>query len=185
MSLLKKIRDLDITHASKVFNWLQAIGGFGVLAGLLLVAYQIKQNTDLVHAQLNSDAWNEWIAIDASKQGGDFATTLAKSIESPESLTMAEVLELDGYLFTYVDQLSRDRELYELGVFDAPLHILVAESAHDYFGNKFARVWWEETKWKFRSDVVAAIDKEIPSILINQDIEYFRRIKQKVAEVKD
>ena len=181
MSIIKRLRKMDLSHFSKVYYWLQAIGGFSVLAGLLLVAFQIKQNTDLMHAQLNSDAWNEWISIDASKQDGEFAKTLAKSIESPGDLTLSEFLEMDGYLFTYVDQLSRDRELYELGVFNAPLEVLVAESAHDYFGNQFSRVWWEETKWKFRPDVVQALDKHIPAIPLNQDIEYYRRIMQKLG----
>ncbi len=165
----------------KMSEWLQVVGSFGVLAGLILVAFQIQQNTTLVRAELDSNASDAWIAIDASKQSEDFARVLAKAIESPRDLTVAEMVELDGYLFTYVDQLVRDRDLYLLGVFDAPPEVLINNSLHDYFGNEFARSWWEETKWKFGSAIVGIIDREMESISATQDIEYFGRIRARLG----
>ena len=106
--------------AGKIGEWLQVIGSFGVIFGLILVALQIQQNTVLVRAELVSNASDAWINIDASKQSENFASVLAKSIVNPQELTTAEILELDGYLFTYIDQLDRDRDLYNLGVFDTP-----------------------------------------------------------------
>lgn len=73
--------------ASKISEWLQVIGSFGVLAGLILVALQIQQNTVLVRAELVSNASDAWINIDASKQSENFASVLAKSIVNPQELT--------------------------------------------------------------------------------------------------
>ena len=106
---------------------------------------------------------------------------MAKSIVNPEELTAAEILELDGYLFTYIDQLYRDRNLYNLGVFDTPTESLVSGSLSDYFGNEFARAWWAETKWKFSLDIVEVIDKEMESISVTQDIDYIERIKARLS----
>ncbi len=166
--------------ASKISEWLQVIGSFGLLAGLILVALQIQQNTVLVRAELVSNASDAWINIDASKQSESFASVLAKSIVNPQELTTAEILELDGYLFTYIDQLVRDRDLYDLGVFDTPPESLVQGSLNDYFGNQFARAWWAETKWKFALDIVEVIDKEMQSISVSQDIDYIERIKARL-----
>ena len=167
--------------AGKIGDWLQVIGSFGVIFGLILVALQIQQNTVLVRAELYSNASDAWINIDASKQSENFASVLAKSIVNPEELTAAEILELDGYLFTYIDQLYRDRELYNLGVFDTPLESQVRGSLSDYFGNDFARAWWAETKWKFDFDIVEVIDKEMQSISISQDIDYIERITARLS----
>ncbi len=167
--------------ASKISEWLQVIGSFGVLAGLILVALQIQQNTVLVRAELVSNASDAWINIDASKQSENFASVLAKSIVNPQELTTAEILELDGYLFTYIDQLDRDRDLYDLGVFDTPPEALVRGSLSDYFGNEFARAWWVETKWKFALDIVEAIDREMENISVSQDIDYIERIKSRLS----
>jgi len=144
--------------ANRLNERLQVIGTFGVLAGLILVALQIQQSTNLVRAELYSNADDGWINIDASKQSENFASVLAKSIVNPQELTDAEILELDGYLFTYLDQLDRDRALYTQGIFENPTASLVANSLYDYFGNEFSRVWWAETKWKFDPAIVEAID---------------------------
>ena len=169
-------------QANRIKEWLQIVGSFGVLAGLILVALQIQQNTVLVRAELTSSMWDAWIGIDASKQSENFAGVLAKAIESPQDLTMAEMIELDGYLFTYIDQLGREREMYLSGIFDEPPEVLVRISIHDYFGNEFARSWWEETKWKFLPDIVEIIDREMESISANQDIEYFGRIRARLSD---
>ena len=168
--------------AGKIGEWLQVIGSFGVLAGLILVALQIQQNTVLVRAELRSNAADAWINIDASKQSESFASVLAKSIVEPQELTAAEILELDGYLFTYMDQLDRDQDLYDLGVFDNPPKSLVRGSLHDYFGNEFARAWWAETKWKFDADIAEIIDKEMESISVSQDTDYIGRIKARLSK---
>jgi hypothetical protein len=166
---------------SKINEWLQVIGSFGVLAGLILVALQIQQSTVLVRAELRSNASDAWIAIDASKQSESFASVLAKSIVNPQELTAAEILELDGYLFTYIDQLGRDRDMYDEGIFDDPPEALVRGSLYDYFGNEFARAWWAETKWKFDTDIVDAIEGEMENISVSQDVEYIERIKARLS----
>ena len=159
----------------------ELIGGIAIIVSLVYVGYQVRQNTILVRAELNSNALDSWIDIDASKQSESFASTLAKSIENPQELTAAEILELDGYLFTYIDQLVRDRDLYNLGIFDRPLKLIVRGSLSDYFGNKFARAWWAETKWKHRQDIVEIIDREMETISVNQDIDYIEQIKARLS----
>ena len=161
---------------------MQIVGVFGVLAGLILVALQIQQNTVLVSAELDSNSMDAWIEIDASKQGENFAGVLVKAIESPRDLTIAEMIELDGYLYTYVDQLVRERQLYLLGVFDNPPEALIRVSIYDYIGNEFAQAWWAETKWKFGSEIIEILDREMVSISANQDIEYVGRIKARLGD---
>jgi len=167
--------------SSKLSDWLQVIGSFGVLAGLVLVTLQMKQSTDLVRAELRSNADDAWINIDASKQSETFSIVLAKSIIEPQNLTTAEVLELDGYLFTYMDQLIRDSALYRQGISDDPPEALVHGSLQDYFGNKFARAWWAETKWKFDPELVEVIEMEMKNVSITQDIEYIERIRARLS----
>ena len=70
--------------AGKLGKWLQVIGSFGVIFGLILVALQIQQNTVLVRAELVSNASDAWINIDASKQSENFASVLSKSIVNPQ-----------------------------------------------------------------------------------------------------
>lgn len=43
--------------ATKVAAWLQVLGNFGLILGLVLVAVQIKQGSDLARVQMGHDAW--------------------------------------------------------------------------------------------------------------------------------
>jgi hypothetical protein len=169
-------------NSSKLSGWIQVIGNLGVLAGLIMVAVQIQQNTVLVRAELRSNAADAWIDIDASKQSDSFSSVLAKSIIKPQDLTAAEILELDGYLFTYMDQLDRDRSLYREGIFANPPELLVHGSLQDYFGNEFARAWWAETKWKFDPEFVEIIENEMKNISVTQDMDYIKRIKARLSK---
>jgi hypothetical protein len=42
-------------RSDKLVNWLQVLGNFGLIAGLVLVAIQIQQNTDITRAQMISE----------------------------------------------------------------------------------------------------------------------------------
>ncbi len=42
---------------ARITAWLQVVGNFGLIIGLVLVAIQINQNSNLSRAQLAHDAW--------------------------------------------------------------------------------------------------------------------------------
>jgi hypothetical protein len=169
---------------SKLVERLKGLGNLAVLAGIILIAVEINQNSKLVEAQLASDDAAAWVAIDASKQGENFADVLAKAIERPEDLTLAEMLEMDGYLFTYLDQLWRQEDLSTLGL-STELEPLVQASIDEFFGNEFAQAWWVESKFKFEGDdseLFEIVDREIQNLSPTQDLEYFGRIKSRIIE---
>jgi len=169
---------------SKLVERVKGLGNVAVLAGIILIAVEINQNSRLVEVQLESDQAAAWIEIDASKQGERFAEVLAKAIERPEDLTLAEMLEMDGYLYTYLDQLWREETLYRLGLSDE-LEVLVRGTIRDFFGNEFAQAWWVETRFKFEDDnseVYEFVDRAIQNLSPTQDLELFGRIKSRIIE---
>ncbi len=168
-------------QTEKVVRATKALGNLAVLVGIILIAVEISQNSNLVEAQLASDSQAAWVAIDASKQGESFAEVLAKAIERPEDLTLAEMLAMDGYLLTYLDQLWRRDALHALGL-GVALDESVRGSIQDFFGNEFAQAWWVETKFKFEDDFVEIIDREMLNVSPNQDVEYFGRLKSRITE---
>ncbi len=45
-------------NSEKLANWLQIVGNLGILAGLVLVAVEINQNT----ATIQGSAYQDWVA---------------------------------------------------------------------------------------------------------------------------
>ena len=106
---------------------------------------------------------------------------LAKAIENPANLTLAEMLEMDGYLFTYIDQLQRRGALYELGL-GTDVGGLVRGSIEEFFGNEFAQAWWEESKFRFDDEFIEIVEREMQNVSPNQDVEFFGRIASRLPK---
>ena len=122
-------------------SWIEIGSVLALIGGLALVAAQIKQSTDITRIQLATSVNQNWRAVDATRQSEEFARVLAKSIEQPQDLTLAEFLELDAYYLGVTDQLSAVALHLESGYRDTNLETTYANNAQLYFGNSFAQAW--------------------------------------------
>ncbi len=91
------------------------------------------------------------------------------------------MVELDVYLFTYMDQLLRHRGRVVLGLEEGSLADLVENSIDDFFGNRYAQAWWAETKHKW-GGLRGAIDLHLERVSVDQDLEYYGRIRARLQE---
>ncbi len=99
---------------------------------------------------------------------------VAKSIENPTELTLAELHVMDFYLFGAVNELRRLEVLSNSG-----LDIGVGEGfQHFFFGSPFARAWYEE----FRvGEGVSGFDRKIRAV-DDQWIEgFFNRVAARLS----
>jgi hypothetical protein len=122
-------------------SWFE-IGSVVVLVGgLVLVAAQINQSTDITRVQLDTSIQQSWRTVDATRQSEEFAKVLAKSIERPQDLTLAEFFELDAYYLGVLDQLEAVAKHIESGYREEELENTLGNNAEIYFGNAFAKAW--------------------------------------------
>lgn len=124
----------------------QYFSAIALAGGLILVAYQIGQATDLTAIQVQAEHTSRWRQVDATRQSETFAIVLAKSIEHPRELTLAELIELDAYYMGVLDQLnSKERELSAGYASSSETFAqYVEQAARTYFGNPFAKAWWRQ-----------------------------------------
>ena len=129
-------------------NWLQVGANLGILAGLIIVGFQMKQASDLQKMQIFRDETSAYMANEISLAGEDFAAVWAKSIESPETLTLKELKIMDSYLWGhYVYRWMGQYRLHEMGLLDdvewkreIKVDVPVA------FGSPFGKAWWQNFK---------------------------------------
>ena len=95
---------------------IEAAGVVSVVAGLLLVAYQINQANNFASAQARAEFSAGWRSVDSTRQSDNFADVLAKSIYHPGELTPGEILELDAYYTGVLDQIQSAKANWEAGV---------------------------------------------------------------------
>ncbi|MBV1930837.1 MAG: hypothetical protein KUG71_03895 [Porticoccaceae bacterium] len=170
--------------SDRLSSWLTVGANVGILAGLILVAVQIEQNSELVRMQLVNDgnlASNQlWVSATGEKP----LEALAKSIENPEELTFAEFLVVDLFLFSNMNLLYRNYELAREGIFDENEWQASVEALAPYFiANKFGRIWWrEEASAFFSPEFSAFVNKQLEEEGAMDTQAYWLRIKKRLKE---
>ena len=128
--------------SGKTRSWIEIGSVLALVGGLVLVAAQIKQSTDITRVQLDTSVRQNWRTVDSTRQGEEFAKVLAKSMQHPQDLTLAEFIELDAYYLGVTDQLSAFASHSRAGYRgDLALKTTIEINAEIYFGNSFAKAW--------------------------------------------
>ena len=127
--------------AERVQSWLTLGANVGVVIGLFLVAFQIRQDAELTRAQLFSDATNSRREWNQGLMGENPMEVVAKSIERPHELTLAELQIMDLYFIGAINELRRLDVLRQAGL-DVETDIENFELF--YFGSNFGKAWFAE-----------------------------------------
>ena len=131
-----------MADSDRLQRWLALVANLGILIGLVLVAIQIRQSTQLARATSltqGSDVVNQIWANVAGERTGD---VLERSIECPGELTYSDFMALDAFLFSSLNILYRDYQLAQEGLYSqADWHGTVDTYAHWFLGNPVARAW--------------------------------------------
>jgi hypothetical protein len=160
----------------KISRWLTLGANFGVVLGLLLVALQIRQEAELTKIQLFSDHTNarkEWAQ---AMMGGSPMNVVAKSIERPKDLSLEELLIMDNYLISALNELRRLELLRKSGL-DTGTDI---EGLHYfYFGSNFAQAWYQAYGGE---NELEAVDAKVSGVDKKWIVNFFNRVLSKVDD---
>ena len=169
-------------HLDKLNQWLLLVSQLGILAGLILVGFQIRQATELTKAQLFSDITSSRIEMAGPTLGENPAPTIAKSLMEPEALTIAELYVMDAFLIRGLNEIRRAEVLKRLSL---DIDISTSENTHAfYFGNEFAQKWWAGFMEKHsEDDVLITIDGLIRSTSPGLTMNIFESLR--TPEISD
>ena len=146
-------------NTEKLNDWLQLAAAVGVLVGLLLVAYELRQQQELVRAQLGSDAITATQEQFDSFQDVATARAYVKALEAPDTLTLEEQVILHSlFAEVLVATVTRHRYLNSLGVFEAGLAIPANSAAGIILGSEYGRQWWAVRRRTSARVIVDALD---------------------------
>ena len=130
-------------NTQKYSGWLQVSANLGILAGLVLVGFQMQQNTNLLKTQLIYDESSRYIQNERLMQGENPAEVWAKSIESPSELTLAEQRIIESIIWVSVEEWRSAYALAKIGLLDDEWKTRVTNEAGFLLGNEYGRAWWK------------------------------------------
>lgn len=171
---------------SRVNEKLQFFAAVGVLAGLILVAYEIRQNNDLAEADAVRAMLAGWQQIAISEYATDISNLYIKSLEEPENLTPAEIGKMSAWLTAVMNQYMLTFAMYDRGLGYSsggvdynPVDELVNGFEY-YFGSRFGRSWYLENREWLDSQVLDVMDREMEARPVESGPIYVERIKSRL-----
>lgn len=165
-------------------RWLTLGANFGVLAGIGLLAYEINQATLTTRAEMISNHQDRWVTMDLSWQDSEIASAWATAMETPEELTVTEMVQLNGLMWSFFDHVATTRTLWRLGILDNPdlqPENIYVQNAYIFFGNKYSRAWIEENRHNLSPLAMETIDQLMEETSEDETLEMYNRIKERIV----
>jgi len=164
-------------------RWITLGANVGILIGLILVGYEIRQNSALVRAQIVAAAFSDQKALAIAQMGDDYPNSLARSVEEPSSVTLEDVVVLQAALEARFVEFRRNAIMEEIGVFTGRWRQDISYSSHPFttpIGRKFWDSWYDE-KIDWMRDVQAAIENTEPT----SESEYLGSLQESLNSEPD
>src|SRR5512139_2018330 len=139
-------------------RWLTLLANLAVVAGLVLVGIQVRQNTEATRAQIVNDYFLADMNLELAMMGQDPAAVWVKALYSPETLTQQDAAVLDRYFNYGIVQLQRLEQMRRSGYADAQLEDRIAYLEW-HLGNEVGRRWWAYSRDSYPDDFAARIDR--------------------------
>jgi len=169
-------------NISQINNWVQIVAALGVIAGLLLVAYELNQNTKQlygasiqgIHAAYRSQAL---IEIESN-----IHELYVKSFESPDELSTEEILKLDTYYVLIIDQYEEWENMYEIGAVRYSGAENLVNVVDKYFAGRFGRAWYSANRYWLKASIIEVLDRELADIPIQEQPPRAEQIRSRLRE---
>ena len=130
-------------NKSRVVAWITIGTNLAVLAGLILLVLEIRQNNNLAKLQALQERRSSAQQAELQFYGPDISKIWVKSIMEPENMTLPEMRVMDAYL---VNQLFQAGHIWSLGqaglMSEDEVREWILEEVEFYFSNTYAQKWW-------------------------------------------
>jgi hypothetical protein len=140
----------------KTKEWLDLVAAIAIVAGLVLVAYEVRQANIIAKAQTEDSLYAGWEVLSMAVIETGINALYIRSIEDPTSLTDAEVRDIGSYLDAVISLYSRTGILYEYGLSNDPDYYTVGPR---YFEGQITRTWFDANESWIRSSTPALADE--------------------------
>lgn len=168
--------------SDRLNSWLSLGANIGVLVGIIFLAVEIRQNSDLARLQFAEDRITTLQQGELAVFGDSIATVWEKSVLDPGSLSLAETRMLDAYLVFQLTNATRILELEQSGLLqNGETEQYLKSNLPFFFDTEFAKAWWEIEGRTWRPELVKLADPIIREIARNASVIKLQKIRHEAA----
>jgi hypothetical protein len=157
---------------------LQLFASVGVIIGLVMVAVEIRQSSEIARDDTYVAIVEYWGDLARVEIESDISTIFMKSMETPESLTNEELFKLGAWLQSYVQVWQLQLQMDQGATFD--INTEISGEAFYLFGNHASRAWYMENKYWMPAEVLEVVDEHIATNSVGDDAAYYDRMRARI-----
>jgi len=151
--------------SDRVNSWLSFIANVGILAGLVLVAIELNQNTDQLKLQLVFQTTQKLFDNNRDLLGDNPTPVITKSITNPDDLTYEEFLVASSFVLNQLNEWEDRFLIYEAGLIsDRDWKRHIDQNVGWTLGNRFAQRYWSVSRSVFEPEFAQYVDGAITTI---------------------
>ena len=152
-------------NIDRLASWLQITANIGILGGLILVGFQLQQNSEILQAQMMSAESRSVIDQELQIIGEDGAKAWISAMSDPGNVSPEHHRIMEAIYWSAIETWRHTEELGNLGLADVDALSRVTEEAAWYFGNTYGRAWWNVRRdgTLISDELKEAIDEAIAS----------------------
>jgi hypothetical protein len=169
--------------SDRLNRWLTLIANFGVVVGLILLVVEIRQNTDFIKQEsivargnFGGGSFDDTGDVHKALIDADLSLIFEKAVEGTEPLSIEETIRLSHFLASVVTMLYKDGYGAEIGIYEHSPR-LVERIVPQFFGNSFARSWWNASKSRYPYALTEVIDRVIAETPVDANKKYYESIR--------
>jgi hypothetical protein len=160
-------------------QWVTAATNIAVLVGVLLVAYELRQNAELARLEMTQARISANQAAETAFFDPRVSEVWVKSFTEPETMTLAEIRAMDAFLAIHLNQMMRVYELERAGLVENGETLRWMQGDFPFlFGSRFAKAWWEEFGRNWPSDFVELADPVVERAKDDELDKKFGRLQE-------
>ena len=147
-------------ESSRLADWLQIVALVGVIAGLIAVVYELRQNRDIARTEHLREISDLWMQVGALEIDSEIGGIVIRAVEDPESLTPQEVFKFETWLMLHLQIFVYQEGAIEENI-GLDIGILDESWAKYYFASSHAREWFSKWGSGLRNETRTVIERVI------------------------
>ena len=145
---------------SKLSDWLQIVAAAGVIAGLALVAYELRISNRIGYEQANYELFNMWAEFDRANFSPELTEIRIRDGEG-EQLTRIEASIIDAYFDSVVEAIQYEMLLRQTGTSTGDYRQAMAGIAQINLGSANGQRYWANNWADYSPWVTEVIDEAL------------------------
>ena len=144
-------------------DWAQLITNIAIIAGLVLLIYELNQSRDLARAQVVDSLYGAAVDRNLAVLGESPEQALARSIFAPDEITQSDAVVLSQYYTALLVSWLRNKDERGAGYFGRAYEEVIESEA--YFLNTIpGRKWWDSIREFQDPQLSAAVDRALQNL---------------------